>query len=346
MSLTPAYAPSCWGYNGHVNSTMIEAVEGDRVRIYVTNRLPVPPRCTGTASSAQRHGRRRRADPAAHRAGRDVQVRVHAAPARHVHVPLALRRDDPDGAGHDGHVRHPPAQPAPEHQVDRDFAIMLSEWRIDPGTAGPNPNEMTDFNVLTMNGKGFPGTGAAGVPRLGDRVRIRLGNLGAMDHHPIHLHGYHFRITATDGGQIPESAQWPETTVLVPVGQHAHHRVRRRRARRLGAALPHDPPRDEPDGPRHPEHDRRRRRGSRREGQHAAARLHDDGPDGHGRAWPTMDMPVPTNSIPMRRRRRAVRLHRHGRHVHGAQGAERISRATTTPAGTSTRRARSQTWRR
>jgi hypothetical protein len=39
-----------------------------------------------------------------------------------------------------------------------------------------------------------------------------------MDHHPIHLHGYQFRITETDGGRIPESAQWPETTVLVPTG--------------------------------------------------------------------------------------------------------------------------------
>ena len=39
-----------------------------------------------------------------------------------------------------------------------------------------------------------------------------------MDHHPIHLHGYQFKITETDGGEIAESAQWPETTVLVPVG--------------------------------------------------------------------------------------------------------------------------------
>lgn len=39
-----------------------------------------------------------------------------------------------------------------------------------------------------------------------------------MDHHPIHLHGYQFRITETDGGQIPANGQWPETTVLVPVG--------------------------------------------------------------------------------------------------------------------------------
>jgi len=65
--------------------------------------------------------------------------------------------------------------------------------------------------------KVFPATSPL-VAKRGDRVRIRLGNLGAMDHHPIHLHGYQFRIAATDGGRIPEAGQWPETTVLVPVG--------------------------------------------------------------------------------------------------------------------------------
>jgi len=39
-----------------------------------------------------------------------------------------------------------------------------------------------------------------------------------MDHPPIHLHGYQFRITETDGGRVPESAQMSDTTVLVPVG--------------------------------------------------------------------------------------------------------------------------------
>src|SRR6185503_16667169 len=29
----------CWGYSGHVHGPTIEAVEGDRVRIYVTNKL-------------------------------------------------------------------------------------------------------------------------------------------------------------------------------------------------------------------------------------------------------------------------------------------------------------------
>jgi len=112
-------------------------------------------------------------------------------------------------------VIHPrnPTGPRP----DRDFALMLHEWAIEVGTMRPDPNEMTDFNMLTINARAFPGTHPL-VAKLHDLVRIRIGNLSPMDHHPIHLHGYYFKITETDGGPIPEAGQWPETTVLVPVG--------------------------------------------------------------------------------------------------------------------------------
>jgi manganese oxidase len=112
-------------------------------------------------------------------------------------------------------IIHPRKSEGP--RPDRDFALLLSEWRIDPGTMRPNPIEMTDFNVFTLNAKVFPGT-APLVARLGDKVRVRLGNLSAMDHHPIHLHGYNWSMVETDGGPVPGSAQWPETTILVPVG--------------------------------------------------------------------------------------------------------------------------------
>jgi len=62
----------------------------------------------------------------------------------------------------------------------------------------------------------FPGIDPLPV-RLGDRVRVRIGNL-TMTNHPIHLHGHSFEVTCTDGGWIPESARWPETTTDVPVG--------------------------------------------------------------------------------------------------------------------------------
>jgi hypothetical protein len=101
--------------------------------------------------------------------------------------------------------------------VDRDFAVLTHEWRLPVGARRPDPTEMTEFNVLTFNSKVFPATAPWLVGR-GERVRIRLGNLSPMDHHPIHFHGLSFKVTATDGGDVPASAQFPETTVLVPVG--------------------------------------------------------------------------------------------------------------------------------
>jgi hypothetical protein len=75
---------------------------------------------------------------------------------------------------------------------------------------------MTDFNMWTWNSRVFPGIDPLPV-RLGDRVRVRIGNL-TMTNHPIHLHGHNFAVSCTDGGWVPETAQWPETTIDVPVG--------------------------------------------------------------------------------------------------------------------------------
>jgi hypothetical protein len=105
-----------------------------------------------------------------------------------------------------------------KNRPDRDFVLMLSEWKIEPGTARPDPSAMADFNIFTFNSKVFPAT-APLVVKQGERVRIRLLNLSAMDHHPIHLHGYVFPITETDGGAIPEQARVITNTVLVGVGQ-------------------------------------------------------------------------------------------------------------------------------
>jgi FtsP/CotA-like multicopper oxidase with cupredoxin domain len=213
----PGLKADCWGYNASVHGPTIEAVEGDRVRIYVTNRLPAPTSVhwhglllpngmdgvAGLNQRAIRPGETFRYEFTLRQYGTHMYHSHHDEMTQMALGMLGL------------FIIHPrkPRGPRP----DRDFAIMLSEWKIVPGTSRPDPNEMTDFNVLTMNAKAFPGT-APLVAKLGDRVRIRLVNLGAMDHHPIHLHGYQFKITETDGGQIPESAQWPETTVLVPVG--------------------------------------------------------------------------------------------------------------------------------
>ncbi|CAN0475572.1 unnamed protein product, partial [Laminaria digitata] len=212
----PGLSAWCWGYNGRVHGPTLEAVEGDQIRIYVTNRLKA-------ATSIHWHGillpngmdgvggLTQPVIQPGETFMYEYEVMQHGTFMYHSHhdemTQMAL--------GMMGMVVFHPRNPV--RRVDRDYAIMLSEWRIDPGTSRPNPNEMSDFNVLTMNARCYPGTEAL-VAELGDRVRIRMGNLSAMDHHPIHFHGHNLTITATDGGPLPTSAQWTETSVLVPVG--------------------------------------------------------------------------------------------------------------------------------
>lgn len=215
--LAPGLKALCWGYNGFVHGPVIEAVERDRVRIYVTNRLPAP-------TTVHSHGillpngmdgvggLTQKAIQPGETFKYEFTLRQHGTGMYHSHhdemTQMAL--------GMTGmFVIHPRVPQGP--RIDRDFALLLHEWRINPGAKRPDPNEMVEFNMLTMNGRAFPGTEPL-VAKMGERVRVRMGNLSAMDHHPIHLHGYQFRITETDGGRIPESARWPETTVLVPVG--------------------------------------------------------------------------------------------------------------------------------
>src|SRR5258708_4172173 len=76
-------------------------------------------------------------------------------------------------------------------RVERDFVFVMSSYLIDPGTYLPKVVEMTDFNMWTWNARVFPGIDPLPV-RLGDRVRIRIGNL-TMTNHPIHLHGHTFQ---------------------------------------------------------------------------------------------------------------------------------------------------------
>jgi hypothetical protein len=101
--------------------------------------------------------------------------------------------------------------------VDRDFVFLMNAYDIDPGSATPKVATMMDFNLWSWNSRVFPGIDHL-VARRGDRVRIRIGNL-TMTNHPIHLHGYDFEVTGTDGGWVPKTARWPEVTTDVAVGQ-------------------------------------------------------------------------------------------------------------------------------
>ena len=215
--IAPGMVINAWCYNGQTPGPTIEAVEGDRVRILVTNKLPeptavhwhgilLPSGMDGVAGLSQP------AIPPGEIYAYEFTLRQHGTQMYHSHGDEMTQI----GMGTMGFfIIHPRKPETP--RVDRDYAIFLNEWFVEPGSATPNVNIMTDFNIFTFNSRAFPGT-APLVAQVGERVRIRFGNVG-QESHPIHLHGHNFRITGTDGGDVPASAQYPETTVVVFPGQ-------------------------------------------------------------------------------------------------------------------------------
>lgn len=218
--VAPGLTIDTWGYNGSTPGPLIEAVEGDRVRFYVTNKLPeattvhwhgvfLPSGMDGVAGLTQ----------AAIAPGATFKYELTFGRAGTFMYHPHFDEMTQIALGMVGMiVVHPRRRAAaPPRRRIRDYAYMLHEWKIVAGTRRPDPLAMNDFNQLALNGKAFPAT-APLVAETGDLVRIRIGNLGPMDHHPIHLHGYAFHVVETDGGTVPPSARWPETTVLCPVG--------------------------------------------------------------------------------------------------------------------------------
>ncbi len=212
----PGMVVNCWGYNGSTPGPTIEAVEGDRVRILVTNRLPehttihwhgifLPNGMDGVGGLTQPHIK------PGETYVYEFTLRQNGTFMYHPHADEMLQV----AVGMMGmFIIHPKVPREP--RVDRDFCFMLHAWDIEPGTYIAKPSTMTEFNMWTFNSRVFPGIDPL-VVRKGDRVRIRIANMSMHDH-PIHIHGYAYTVTETDGGQVPKTAQLPETTVNVAVG--------------------------------------------------------------------------------------------------------------------------------
>ncbi len=203
-----------WGYNGTSPGPTIQITQGDRVRIIVDNHLP-------EATSMHWHGfeipNAVDGGPGTSQApippgGRFVyEFTLHQEGTYFYHSHMAMQ----EMMGMLGaFIMHPKRPYLPP--VDKDFVIMLQEYAVLPNNTIPNTMSM-EFNWLLFNGKAGPASRPL-VVRLGDRVRIRMINLG-MDHHPIHVHGHTFHVTGTEGGRIPKSAWIPGNTVLVGVAQ-------------------------------------------------------------------------------------------------------------------------------
>lgn len=215
--LAPGMVANLWGYNGQSPGPTIEVVEGDRVRIFVTNKLP-------EHTSVHWHGQRLPngmdgvtglTQPGIAPGKTFVYEFVAKRPGTFMYHPHADEMTQMAMGMMGFWVTHP--KDPNFMKVDRDFVFLLSNYDIDPGSYTPKIMTMTDFNLFTFNSRVFPGIDPM-VVRQGDKVRVRVGNL-TMTNHPIHMHGHEFEVTGTDGGWTRPESRWPEVTTDVAVGQ-------------------------------------------------------------------------------------------------------------------------------
>ena len=217
--MAPGFKAHMWGYNGQSPGPTIEVVEGDRVRVFVTNKLP-------EHTSVHWHGQRlpNGMDGVSGLTQRAIGVGktfvyefVARRPGTFMYHPHADEMTQMAMGMMGFWVTHPKTKNPLISEVDRDFCFLLNAYDIDPGSMTPKTMTMLDFNLWSWNSRVFPGIDTLNV-RHNDKVRIRVGNL-TMTNHPLHLHGHEFVVTGSDGGPWPLAARVPEITTDIAVGQ-------------------------------------------------------------------------------------------------------------------------------
>lgn len=189
-----------WTFNRQVPGPTIRVNEGDRIRLVVTNRLE-----EGTS---------------AHWHGLEVPNAMDGVPGIS-QAPIAPG---------DSFVYEFVAKPAGTHVYHSHFNALHQEehglygmFIVDPAVEKPQLRADREAMMIvsdgplgfTINGKEFPAVQPIEV-RAGERVRVRMANLGGL-YHPMHLHGGHFTVVAKDG--FPGSAPQDMNTLSIAPGE-------------------------------------------------------------------------------------------------------------------------------
>jgi FtsP/CotA-like multicopper oxidase with cupredoxin domain len=231
--MAPGMIARLWGYNGQSPGPTIEAVEGDKVRIFVTNRLPehttihwhgqlLPCGMDGVGGLTQPHIKPGKTFVYEFELKKSGTFMYHPHADEMVQMAMGMMGF---------FVVHPRDPAAPGRPRLRVPALRLRHraGQLCPEGRGDDRLQHVDVQQPGVSGHRSAGGGE------GRRVRVRVGNL-TMTNHPIHMHGYDFEVTCTDGGWVRPEARWPES-IDIPVGD-AGLRVRRDLSGRLGAPLP------------------------------------------------------------------------------------------------------------
>jgi manganese oxidase len=187
-------------YNRMIPGPVLRVTEGDRVRIIVTNQMDephtthwhglfVPLGMDGVPGISQ--------DPIL--PGESFTYEFTAKPSGtrlyHSHFNAMTQ----EGSGLYGMFIIEEKNPPAERRSDREELMLLGD-----GTLG-----------FVINGKEFPLIEPIHM-KLGERVRVRMANLGGM-YHPMHMHGGFMTVIAKDGFPLPAPQQM--NTISIAPGE-------------------------------------------------------------------------------------------------------------------------------
>lgn len=195
--VAPGELVEAYAYNGTVPGPLLRVTEGDRLRLVFKNELPEPTvvHFHGPILPNSQDGVPDVTQPVI-QPGETYEYEFTVRPSGtfmyHTHFNSAIQ----ESKGLYGILQVDPKGFVPTY--DREYFQIISE--------------MGGFFVI--NGKAFPSTEPIEA-KLGERVRIRLINLGQMSH-PFHSHGFATRVVATDGYPVEGPALIKDTVNIGP----------------------------------------------------------------------------------------------------------------------------------
>ncbi len=183
----PGEVVNAMAYNGIVPGPEIRVIEGDKVRLVVTNEM-------NESTAVHFHG-----------------VRV---PNSMDGVPFITQPPIKTGESftYEFTAKNPGSHMYHSHHnaAEQVTKGLLGAFIIEPLDKSQDPEYDAEYILttndtgigLTLNGKSFPSTQPI-LAKLGDRIRIRYLNEGLLIH-PMHLHGLEQLVFAKDGWNLPQ----------------------------------------------------------------------------------------------------------------------------------------------
>jgi FtsP/CotA-like multicopper oxidase with cupredoxin domain len=183
----PGKVINAFTYNGTVPGPEIRVVEGDNIRILVTNEME-------QSTSIHWHGLR-------------VPNNMDGVPF--LNQPLiktgetfTYEFEARNAGSHMYHSHH--------NALEQVTKGLLGPIIVEPKDKSQDPEFDSDYTIImndsgigfSLNGKSFPYTQPI-VAKLGEKVRVRYMNEGLMIH-PMHLHGLEQLVFAKDGWNLPQ----------------------------------------------------------------------------------------------------------------------------------------------